>query len=140
MPESAPRLGEAIAAELSSGLKDSADRWVRAELAADWPVAEALKSVFAELGTLRVGILQPFTASQFRSSTHQVSETSQVRSSRLQVSDDASQLTKWRNASLAERAASPTVILGEARGPEESGLRAVARLVVEKDVIGRWRS
>src|SRR5437879_7751094 len=126
MPEGAPRLDEAIAAELLAGLKESADRWVRAELAADWSVAEALKSVLVELGTLRVGVLQPFSTSQFRSSKYK-------------VSDDPSELTRWRNASLAERAASPTVILGEARGPEESGLRAVARLVIERDVLSRWR-
>ena len=47
------------------------------------------------------------------------------------VSDDPTEITRWRGEPLAERSAWNTVVIGDARGPLEAGLRSFDRTMPE---------
>ncbi len=55
------------------------------------------------------------------------------------VSSDAAQLTKWRNEPTSKRINSPIVLIGDASGREEAGLRKTPIIVDEVMVLRRWR-
>ena len=55
------------------------------------------------------------------------------------VSSSASELTKWRNESLARRTASPIILIGDASGREEAGLRKTPVILTESIVLAQWR-
>ncbi len=126
MPNMPPsRLAQVLADVLKEAILSASDRWVRAEIPVDWPVVAAVREIArSELG-LRLGVLRPFVGSHF---------------TQLEplVSSNASEITGWRNEPIDVRRSKPTVVLGDARGSEEAGLRVVPRIVTAKDVLERW--
>src|SRR4051794_29250978 len=106
-----PLLEGAIGKVLDYALHKAPDKWIRAELPRDWPVAQAITQMEAYRTTnLRLGVLRPFRRDDFAALT-------------ITICDDPQQLTDWRNESIEKRRASPSIIFGDARGTEESGLR-----------------
>ena len=127
MPEAAaPSLSAALAAELAEALDTTADSWIRAELPHDWPIGDALQELVPHIGPLRIGVLRPFHVDQFANVQHAT------------ISDDPSEVTRWRGQSLDERSAWHTVVIGDARGRLEAGLQSVLRVVTAVDVLHRW--
>ena len=86
----------------------------------------ALQSLAAHREQLRVGVLRPFVVDQV-ANVHGAT-----------VSDDASEITRWRGQPLEERSAWNTVVIGDARGRLEAGLQSVLRVVTHEDVLRRW--
>jgi hypothetical protein len=127
LPEAAPTLTAALAAELAASLDLTADSWIRAELPHDWPIGAALQSLPAYMEPLRVGVLRPFRTDQLAGVP------------RTTVSDDPSELTRWRGEPLEERSRWHTVVLGDASGRLEAGLQSVLRVVMHADVLSRWQ-
>jgi hypothetical protein len=115
-----PRLNTALADVLAEALMHTPDGWARAELPLDWPFTEIGSSVGNRIPDLRVGVLRPFRAEQFANIDSP-------------VSDNPSEITRWRNT--RDR---PTLVLGDATGREEAGLRAAPRVVKARDVLNRW--
>jgi hypothetical protein len=116
----------ALAADLADALDATADSWIRAELPHDWPVREALEALAPHREQLRVGVLRPFHIEQVASVAH------------LTISDDPSEITRWRGQPLVERSAWHTVVIGDAQGRREAGLQSVLRVVTHAEVLGRW--
>lgn len=100
------------------------DKWARAELPTDWPIAEALEGVASRIGALRVAVLRPF-------------DKASVERADLTVEDRPSVITRWRNRPTDS--AIPTLILGDARGDEEHGLRQLPEIILDRQVLDRWR-
>lgn len=126
MPEAAPDLTVALAAVLADALDATADSWIRAELPHDWPVAEALRTLAPDFEPLRLGVLWPFSTPQF-------SDLPQAT-----ISNDASEITRWRGQPLGVRRAWHTIVIGDARGRLEAGLQSVLRVVTHEDVLSLW--
>ena len=116
-----PRLGVVLVAVVREAVKGP-DRWARVDLPPDWPLEDLVERVSTSVAGLRLGVLRPFGRDAFASL---VAETS----------DDPSEITRWRNARDA-----PTLVLGEALGREEAGLRAAKRIVTVAEVLDVWRS
>ncbi len=125
MPESPPSLAAALAAELANALDLTADRWIRVELPHDWPVEQSLQRLVQQREPLRVGVLRPFARAQLG-----IPEAT--------VSDDPSEITRWRGQTAEERGGWHSVLVGDARGRLEAGLRSVLRVVTQTDVLRRW--
>lgn len=122
-----PRLTPTISKVLCKSLTRASDCWIRAELPPDWPVVEGVSALLSEVQCLRIGVLRPFTLAQFAEVECEASDDPQV------ITDS------WRNKSVEDRRANPTIVLGEAHGEEEAGLRAVPQIVTEKDVLEIWK-
>lgn len=127
MPEAPPSLVGAVAAVLERAFAAAADRWVRADLPFDWPMADVARAL--ELGgrPLRVGVLRSAVGTEleeFASSS----------------SDVPSEITAWRNEPLVARQSVTTLVLGDARGDEEAGLRQFGERVSTEDVFREWQS
>lgn len=130
-----PGLASAIASTLAGWVKQrAADRFVRAALPYDWPVSSALKSLFEYLGSeahVRLGLLEPFVDVSVAGLPPQ----------RITVSRRAQEITEWRNEA-ARLAAAPAaafcIVLGDADGPEEAGLKSVRHVVKQEDVLAHW--
>ena len=119
-----PSLIDALSDAFLEGLSQTADSWIRAELPSDWPLQDGLVLTSTELDTkLAVGILPPI-------------DPTTVSGTDLEVSSDASAMTRWRRRTKKSK---PTIIVGDARGPEEAGLRAAHIVVTEEDVLSTWR-
>jgi hypothetical protein len=128
LPRPAPDLAAAIAAELGETISETADGWIRAELPHDWPISEAVQRMATYFEALRIGVLRPFRMEQ----------VSQLQG--VTVSDDPSEITRWRGQSFSERRAWNTVVLGDARGRLEAGLQAVLAVVAHEEVLQRWEA
>src|SRR3990172_2967269 len=121
--EQLPRLVSVIGEVIERSLMSTPDKWARAELPTDWPVAEALEGVASRIGALRVAVLRPF-------------DKASVERADLMVEDRPSVITRWRNRTT--HPAIPTLILGDARGDEEHGLRQLPEIVLDRQVLDRW--
>lgn len=113
-----------LADTLTHALASTSDRWIRAEIPSDWPVRDALFNVQAQLPSLRVGVLHPFALSDLPDD--------------VITSNDAKTITDWRNQSIDAKRQNPTIVVGETRGTNESGLRSVPRIITEVDVVRTW--
>src|SRR5215213_2019670 len=126
MPDSSiPTLLEALSDTIESALEPTADRWVRVEVPPDWPMREVVQQIKPRFPGLRLGVLRPFSLSELMPD--------------CPASEVASEITGWRNQSVAVRHASPTIILGDARKSEEAGLRAVPQIVSHDEVLSKWQ-
>jgi hypothetical protein len=123
-----PRLRDAIVAVLADSLSAAPDRWARAELPSEWPVPDAVHDLIETHQLARVGVLRPFNVANFDGSGYLVSVNAQEITER------------WRNTPIEHRRDKPTLILGDARGPDEAGLRELPRVVRDLAVLERWRS
>lgn len=123
--ERIPELSTAVASTLRAGLSETADRWIRAPLPYDWPVESALEELAGSGLLERVGVTAPF------------SEISLPPEDVL-VTNDPSEITRWRNQTVSAKAERPTVVLGEARDSKEEGLREPQTVVRSDEVIARW--
>lgn len=120
-----PSLVWAIAFELEKALNAAADSWIRVELPIDWPVDSAIADWLCEqFPNLAVGVLKPLAPEAFSKGS-------------AEITADPSIMTQWR--ALRPRDQLPTVIVGSATGPDESGLRAAPIVVSEEMVFKTWR-
>lgn len=116
-------LQKAILNCIKVSLAKSHDNFVRLDLPFAYPLKEVLEKVQEDERNLVVGLLTPY-------------KVSHLSGTRLQLESKASELTKLRNTRRESN--DPVVLLGAAIGPEESGLRDLAQIVFETDVIKEW--
>lgn len=121
-----PRLADILAERLIEAVLSTPDRWVRAEIPPEWPVATALSRAKARTPGLRIGVLHPFPKLS-------------VAKTGCQVTTSAQEITQWRNQRIEVRRAKPTIVLGDARGREEAGLRMAPRILRDDEVLRRFR-
>ena len=120
---SKPGLKSVIAEVIRRALQEASDRVVRVELPFDWPVSEAAIEIRGDAPALRIGVLRPFT----QALADGVSDP---------VSTGAAQITTWRNQSTKDEVG--LLILGDASGPDESGLLDIRIIVTRERILNLW--
>jgi hypothetical protein len=122
----AENLTSALALSLRNKLNGASDKFIRLEVPAGWPVTAALVQLQEDLAEeLRIGILKPFLTA--------------IDESLFEVtSSEPNTITRWRNQAALRSPAIPTIVLGPARGPKESGLLGISQVVKSSDVMSVW--
>ncbi len=128
MPNNQPvRLVSVLTEIFGDAMQGASDKWVRIELPKDWPIIPALQNIQSNIPGLRLGVLLPF----------QLPDIAAIESP---SSDNPSVITGWRNQPAEQRSLNPTIILGDARGREEAGLRLAPRIISTREVFEKWQS
>lgn len=122
----AENLTAALALSLRNKLDEASDKFIRLEVPAGWPVTAALVRLQEDINEeLRIGLLKPFLAA--------------IDESLFGItSSEPNTITRWRNQAALRSPAIPTIVLGPARGPKESGLLGISQIVKTSDVMSVW--
>lgn len=111
---------------IKKSLEKSPDKFIRIALSADYPLENALNSLFEGNNDILIGLLSPYDNSDIFSRPN------------FPIERDAAILTELRNSRTSD--SKPVVLLGLAIGSEESGLRDLASVLNEDSVAKEWKS
>jgi len=123
MPSKFPTIAAAAAEAAREALDKSRDGLARIELPIEIAIDEFISIVDPE-DQIRIGLTDPFRSAD-------------PARKRL-LSGNARQLTQWRNRPIATRRKNPLLILGEAAGREESGLRSFRNVITEGQILSAY--
>jgi hypothetical protein len=119
-----PSLTQALANVIERSLSSSADKLIRVEDVHGTDIDELMQHV-DERKEFRLGFITPYTNLPTKRRTG--------------VSRDPRTITKWRNETVVSRRSSPVVIIGNASGKNESGLKKVPVVVRPSAVLSTYR-
>lgn len=125
------RLQDAIASVIFDSVhsETNSEAFIRINLPEKWPVLAAIASISAGSESAVIGPLSLGWMSQ-------VSEMS-PQTNWVTISD-ASELTRLRNEPRGADS-NPILLLGDASGPEQSGLRDLKTVITSREIYARWK-